>query len=97
VSAAPLPGAPEGAAELRLPVVMPDGVRCAGCVERLRTAIEALDGVHAVVVDTRTWTLAVSYNPAEVVPEELESASRRYGLEIGESLSHASYRLTGLD
>lgn len=76
---------------------MPDGVRCAECVDRLRGAIERLDGVHAVVVDTRTWTLAVTYDSERVTPEELESASRRLGLRIGEALAHASYRLSGLD
>jgi len=97
VSAPPLTGVPEGAEELRLPVHMPDGVRCAQCVERLQAAIEALPGVHTVLVDARSWTISVGYDPDTLTAAELEAASRTFGLEIGQALSHASYRLTGLD
>lgn len=97
MSAPPITGVPEGAEELRLPVHMPDGVRCAQCVERLQTAIEALPGVHTVHVDARGWTISVAYDPDTLTAAELEAASRTFGLEIGHALSHASYRLTGLD
>jgi len=56
-----------------------------------------MNGVLSVVVDTRTWTLAVTYDPQRATPAELDSAARRLGLEIGETLAHASYRLGGLD
>jgi copper chaperone CopZ len=97
VSVTPPPVASAGAAELRIPVLMPDGVRCSECVERLRSAVERMNGVHSVVVDTRTWTLAVTYDPQRATPAELDGAARRLGLEIGETLAHASYRLGGLD
>ena len=97
MSVPPLTGAPEGKEELRLPVHMPNGVRCAQCVERLQAAIEALPGVHTVLVDARSWTISVAYDPETLTAAELEAASRTFGLEIGQALAHASYRLTGLD
>lgn len=97
MSVTPLSGASAGMAELRIPVVMPDGVRCAECVERLRGAVEQVDGVRSVAVDPRTWTLAVAYDPQVVEPAQLVGASRRLGLEIGQTRAHASYRLSGLD
>ncbi|MFU8890571.1 MAG: heavy-metal-associated domain-containing protein [Anaerosomatales bacterium] len=97
MSATPQIGVPAGSGEVRIPVQMPDGVRCSECIERLRSAIEQIDGVHAVVVDARTWTLSVNYDPDRTTPEGVESASRGLGLEIGQSVAHAAYRLTGLD
>ena len=94
-AAAPLPRVDTD--ELRISIVMPDGVRCAECVERLRGAIDSLDGVVGVVVDTHTWTLTITYDRDVVNPADLEQAARRLGLEIGETVAHASYRLKGLD
>jgi hypothetical protein len=76
---------------------MPDGVRCAQCIERLQMAMEALPGVYTVLVDARSWTISAAYDPDTLTAAELEAASRTFGLEIGQALSHASYRLTGLD
>lgn len=97
MSVPPITGVPEGAEELRMPVHMPDGVRCAQCIERLQTAIEAVPGVYTVLVDARSWTISAAYDPDTLTAAELEAASRTLGLEIGQALSHASYRLTGLD
>lgn len=97
MNAPALHGAPESARELRVPVLMPDGARCAECVERLRHAVDALEGVHGAVVDARTWTLAISYDPGQTTPHALGDAVRRLGLEIGRGYAHASYRLSGLD
>ena len=97
MSASPQIGVPVGSDEVRIPVQMPDGVRCSQCIERLSGAIEQMHGVHTVVVDSRTWTLAVAYDPDLTTPDGLERAARKLGLEIGESVAHAAYRLTGLD
>lgn len=85
------------AGEVRFPVSMPDGVRCAECIERLRAAVGAVDGVHTVIIDPRTWTIAVTFDPGTLTAEEVEAAAREHGLEIGAAVAHAAYRLTGLD
>lgn len=85
------------AEELRIPVDMPDGVRCAGCVERVRTAVERLPGVHTVLVDARSWTIAVTYDPGAATADRIAAETRRLGVEIGQTRAHASYRLSGLD
>ncbi len=93
----PATSSAERVGEIRLPVAMPDAERCAECIERLRTAIGGVAGVHSVIVDPRTWTMAVTFDPGVLAAADVELAAREFGLEIGAAVAHASYRLTGLD
>jgi len=97
MSAGPGTGAGERVEEIRLPVSMADGVRCAECIERLREAMSVRPGVHSVIVDPRAWTISVSYDPEVLSAHDVERAAQDLGLEIGAALAHAAYRLTGLD
>ena len=77
------------AGEIRLPVAMPDGLRCAECIERLRAAVGAVAGVHAVIVDPRTWTMAVTFDPSVLSAGDVESAAREFGLQIGAAVTRS--------
>ena len=54
---------------LSIPLMMPSELYCAGCVEKLRTAVESLQGVEFAEVDKRTATLTVSHD-LEQLPDE---------------------------
>lgn len=82
---------------LSVPVVMPSEVYCAGCVEKLRCAVEALEGVRFVETDRRTATLTVSHDVAVLSEDAIESEVRRLGFEVSAGLAHAGWRVTGLD
>ena len=82
---------------LRIPVLMPSAVYCASCVEKLRTAVQALPGVEFAEVDRRTSTLTVVHDTAALPEERIEDEARRLGLEIGGGAAHAAWRVTGLD
>lgn len=82
---------------LLLPVVMPSEVYCAACVEKLRSAVEAIPGVEFAEVDKRTSTLTVVHDLAVLPEDAVEAEARRLGLEIGGGVAHAAWRVVGLD
>jgi Cd2+/Zn2+-exporting ATPase len=82
---------------LSIPVVMPSEPYCAGCVERLRGAVEALDGVEFAEVDKRTATLTVSHDLALLPEERIEGEVERLGFQVTFGIAHAGWRVTGLD
>lgn len=90
-------GVPTESAELRLVISMPDAVRCGGCVERVRAQVAELSGVTSVLVDATAPTITLAYDPNVITATTLEAAVRALGLEGGDAVAHASYRLTGLD
>lgn len=82
---------------MKVPVTVPSGQQCAACVGRLREAVAGLPGVESVEVDPRTSTLTVLHDASVLSEEAVEAEARRLGLDLGETVAHAAYRLTGLD
>jgi len=82
---------------LSIPLVMPSELYCAGCVEKLRAAVEALDGVEFAEVDKRTATLTVTHDLSVLTDEAIEDQVKRLGFEVTSGVSHAGWRVTGLD
>ncbi len=82
---------------LSVPMMMPSEIYCAGCVEKLRAAVEGLEGVEFAEVDKRTATLTVSHDPGLLPEDAIENEVRRLGFEVTSGLSHAQWRVTGLD
>jgi len=82
---------------LSVPVVMPSELYCADCVEKLRTAVEALPGVHFAEVDKRTATITVSHDVTVLREDAIEDEVRRLGFEVTSGLKHSGWRVTGLD
>lgn len=82
---------------LSVPVMMPSEIYCAGCVEKLRCAVETLPGVEFAEVDKRTATLTVSHDTGLLGEDAIEDEVRRLGFEVTAGLAHAGWRVTGLD
>jgi copper chaperone CopZ len=82
---------------LSIPIVMPSELYCAGCVEKLRTAVERLPGVEFAEVDKRTTTLTVSHDTIVMPEDRIEDEVKRLGFEVTEGVAHAGWRVTGLD
>jgi copper chaperone CopZ len=82
---------------LSIPVVMPSELYCADCVEKLRSAVEALQGVEFAEVDRRTATLTVSHDLAQLPEERIEGEVKRLGFQVSTGIAHDGWRVTGLD
>jgi copper chaperone CopZ len=82
---------------LSIPLVMPSELYCAGCVEKLRTSVEALEGVEFAEVDKRTATLTVSHDLSVLSEDAIEGEVRRLGFEVTSGIAHAAWRVTGID
>jgi copper chaperone CopZ len=82
---------------LSIPLVMPSELYCAECVEKLRGAVEALDGVEFAEVDKRTATLTVSHDLEALPDDRIEGEVKRLGFQVTSGVSHAGWRVTGLD
>ena len=82
---------------LSIPLVMPSELYCAGCVEKLRCAVELLPGVEFAEVDKRTATITVSHDVAVMAEASVEDEVKRLGFEVTSGISHAGWRVTGLD
>jgi copper chaperone CopZ len=82
---------------LNIPIVMPSGLYCADCVERLRCAIEALPGVEFAEADKRTATFTVSHDTGVLPDDALEGEVVKLGFQVSSGIEHAGWRVTGLD
>jgi len=82
---------------LSIPLMMPSELYCAECVEKLRTAVQALPGVEFAEVDKRTATITVSHDVASLPEERIEDEVRRLGFEVTSGIAHAGWRVMGLD
>jgi len=70
---------------------------CSSCVERLCGAVAALPGVEATECDRVNGVMRVTHDPHVVSAAEIEAELHRVGLDISATVSHSSFRLTGLD
>jgi len=82
---------------LSIPLMMPSELYCADCVEKLRAAVEALEGVEFAEVDKRTATLTVSHDVSVLPDDTIEAEVKRLGFEVTSGIAHAGWRVTGLD
>lgn len=83
-------------ASFELPTHAEKGVRCAECTSRVCARVETLPGVFRVECDAR-GEVRVEYDPDRVTEEDLDAATRRYGVELAGVYAHAVWRVTGLD
>lgn len=60
-----------------------DGMACDGCEQRVRSALEALDGVERASPDHEADRVEVAFDEAAVAAGELELAIEAAGYEPG--------------
>ena len=58
------------------------GIRCEGCAESLRTALEEVKGVLVEEVKVEEKRVVVSYNAARISEKELKDAFSRAGFPV---------------
>jgi copper chaperone CopZ len=81
----PIPG-PRGPSS-SVPAALPDAtavlavtpVDCAGCIDELRAALGALEGVRDTDVDPDTGTVLVRFSPELLTPDEIVDHVRHAG------------------
>jgi copper chaperone len=59
------------------------GMTCGGCVNSVKRAVGALDGVSLVEVSLDSGKVAVEYDPARTQPEAFKAAIRDAGFDVG--------------
>lgn len=59
------------------------GMSCGGCVNSVKRAVGALDGVALVEVFLDTGKVNVQYDPQRTRPEQVKAAIRDAGYEVG--------------
>ena len=57
-------------------------IHCEGCEQRIRRALERLDGVQAVEASAQSQRIAVETDPAQTDPEQLRERVDLLGYEI---------------
>src|SRR6185295_2730818 len=67
------------AQQIELPIT---GMTCASCVRRVEKALQRVPGVEAASVNLATEQAAVSYNPAQVAPAQLQAAVENAGYGV---------------
>lgn len=83
---------------LDIPIIWPNYFEdCIQCVDRLRIALEALDGVTGVLIDTEHRGVQVIYDKSVLTFEEIRDYARAVGVTLAERYSHKSVKLIGLD
>ena len=83
-------------ATFELPTPAEKGVRCAECANRVCAQVESVPGVLRVECDMR-GEMRVDYDPGRVSEEDLDSATRRFGVDLAGVYAHALWCVTGLD
>lgn len=83
-------------ASFELPTPQERGVRCAQCASRVCSHVESVPGVLHVECDAR-GEMRVDYDPDRVSEEDLDAATRRFGVELAGVYAHAVWSVTGLD
>ncbi len=83
--------------EINIPVVLPTGAECVQCIERLRAALLAVDGVQSVEVDAARSVLGITFDPDELSTERLEQAAASIGVALEERFRHENLPLEGMD
>lgn len=77
--------------------LLPGPYRCAECAQRLCARASRLPGVVASSCDETLGTLSVVFDTAVTRASDVASAVERLAAEVTGAVSHASYRVTGLD
>ena len=83
--------------EINIPVVLPGGAECEQCIERLRVALLAVDGVQSVHVDAARSVLSIAFDPDSLSTERLEQAAASIGVSLEERFRHENLPLEGMD
>lgn len=89
--------ASQHAHEYDLASLLPSPRYCASCAERICSAVSALDGVADATCDAESGALTVIRDGVALSARELDAAVRRIVAEEVGAVTHAAYRLTGLD
>jgi len=83
---------------LDIPVIWPDYYEdCIQCIERLREALQGMDGMRSVTVNTDRRTLQVSYAKDLLTFEAIRDYARQLGVTITDRFRHEKMRILGLD
>lgn len=83
--------------EYDLTSLLPSPRYCASCAGRVCAAVSALHGVVEAACDPESGSLTVMREGAMLSARELDAAVRRIVAEEVGAVTHAAYRLTGLD
>lgn len=83
---------------LEIPIIWPNYLEdCIECVQRLKTALEAMDGISSVEVDAERKAVHVSYDKSVLNFESISDYARTIGVTFAERFRHQTIRLSGLD
>lgn len=83
-------------ATFELPTHAEGGVRCTECTSRVCAQVETVPGVLHVECDAR-GSVRVDYDPDRVTEDDLDAATRRFGVELAGVYAHAVWCVTGFD
>ena len=64
------------------PVIGTQPIHCAGCEERIRNALQRLPGVHTVLASSHSQQVAVTFEPAQVSPEQIRAKLEQLGYQV---------------
>lgn len=67
--------------QLQLQVTGDEQIHCAGCETRIGFALRRLPGVHEVRASAQTQQVCVSFDLAQVTPEQLRARLQQLGYE----------------
>lgn len=70
---------------LRFTVVGEDRLHCAGCEQRVSSALRRLAGVHAVRASAQTQRVDVTIDAVQVRPEQVRARLEQLGYEVEEA------------
>lgn len=83
---------------LDIPVVWPNYYEdCALCISRLQEALDEMDGVDDVAIDTKAQTVRLTYNKDLVTFDDIKERATSLGITVKERYSHERLRIVGLD
>lgn len=63
-------------------VIGTQSIHCAGCEERIRHALRRLPGVHTVGASAHSQQVAVTFDPAQVSPEQVRAKLEQLGYQV---------------
>lgn len=84
-------------ATFELPASSGTSVTCAACANRACEAMGRVPGVMRVECDAAGQAVRVEFDTGRVSEADLAVEMERFGLELGSTLHHAAWRITGLD
>ncbi|AFZ69282.1 heavy-metal-associated domain-containing protein [Deinococcus peraridilitoris] len=62
-------------------------IHCAGCVQRIDTALHRLPGVEKVFANTQTQQVNVTHDPTQATPEDVRERLERMGYDVTQERS----------